>query len=685
MAAVVADVVQTVVTGEPKPSDASSSKRHAELSPTSSSASGRAPSGSRSVTSPILPPFSPSSSTIKGKAPQRSSWDPTLLRAQEAMDEEDDRDPYRASFVRQDSRFRGALEYNDIEQREREQEAADRRSRKRDSWLDMDTFRPRKWLGLLQEESELLSSTPDHISEHGVVSPRREQPDADDSRQFGRTGRSLSLPHVKQITTPGWSRLKSMLQRQPSITLPPPAVVAPPEVNIVDELIGGSLSSLMLKMYFERDERGERRVPILLHRLKVRVSDSLHPLSGSKAVFRIECEYANGQTRWVVYRQLRDFLALHTHYRVSNAYNRNIDAMPEFPRTSIPYLNWLKSEVGRDVERAEFARLQREGLENYLVGLIRAVMFHPTANRLCRFLEVSALSIALAPTGGWQYKAGVLKIEPVGKTGVFSRRGLGWREKRKSRWCAVRDSYLVAVQEPGELHVHDVFMLDADFTVERPTRYLRKGLHMLHIADDDEEPHDPANPETHAGSPGTPRSLASHREHPHHQSTKAHPKAASEGGAKLTLRKIFTLGSSRRGRSSSPSSSSGTSSAPTSRAATPLVDPSTGRVEHSPATANNSVLEPERLEENIQQQELDKKKRKSKTQDLSHRTFYVENSQMRLKLTARNEVRPRTRLDAAADAPSSDKWISGSRHLNVSPRRAIGRRRIASIALRPSD
>lgn len=91
---------------------------------------------------------------------------------------------------------------------------------------------------------------------------------------------------------------------------------------------------MMLKLWFERDEKGHRRVPILLHRLRIRVSDSLHSMQGHKAVFRIECEYANGAARWVIYRQLRDFFSLHTHYAVSNAYNRNVDELPEFPRTS---------------------------------------------------------------------------------------------------------------------------------------------------------------------------------------------------------------------------------------------------------------------------------------------------------------------------------------------------------------
>jgi len=78
-------------------------------------------------------------------------------------------------------------------------------------------------------------------------------------------------------------------------------------------------------------------------------------------------------------------------------------------------------------------------------------MFHPTSNRMCSFLEMSALQIALAQAGGWQIKAGFLRIEAVGKGGGFGRKSTSWADKKKMRWCSVRESYLVAVEDPGEV------------------------------------------------------------------------------------------------------------------------------------------------------------------------------------------------------------------------------------------
>jgi phospholipase D1/2 len=151
--------------------------------------------------------------------------------------------------------------------------------------------------------------------------------------------RSLSQPSTSRANRPGltkWNRLRSMLL--PNL-IPQPkssgvAAVSGTQVNITDELMVSGLSTLMLRLWFDRDDKGHRRVPVLLQRLRIRVSDSLHPLHGSKSVFRIECEYANGAARWVIYRQLRDFVSLHAHYKFSNVFSGNADKLPEFPRTS---------------------------------------------------------------------------------------------------------------------------------------------------------------------------------------------------------------------------------------------------------------------------------------------------------------------------------------------------------------
>lgn len=78
-------------------------------------------------------------------------------------------------------------------------------------------------------------------------------------------------------------------------------------------------------------------------------------------------------------------------------------------------------------------------------------MFHPSTNRLAAWFEISAMSIALAPSGGSQLKADYVQVESVGKGSNFGRRSATWAERRQVRWAAVRESYLVVIDEPGQV------------------------------------------------------------------------------------------------------------------------------------------------------------------------------------------------------------------------------------------
>ncbi|KAF7346165.1 Phospholipase [Mycena sanguinolenta] len=333
-----------------------------------------------------------------------------------------------------------------------EMPSGDRKGKKRESRILDDSWNPLKWFQESPQEDKPGPFTTDEGKEETTPDPNVEGEEKESPRVGVQRSSSAPYPPSDKKTAPKWGRLRSLIphiaaQSNEKPVTPGPSAVANHTVNITDELIAGGLSTLMLRMWFERDEKDHRRIPALFHRLRIRVTDSLNPLDGQKAVFRIECEYANGAIRWLF----------------SNAYNRNVDDLPEFPKTSLPYFKFLKKE-DKDLGQKDFARMQRENLENYLISLIRAVMFHPAANRLAGFLEVSALfiSLAQAPSGGHQLKAGYLKIESTKTGGGFGR------------------NYIVAVEEPGELAVWDVFLLDADFDIERPKRYYRQGLKLLH-------------------------------------------------------------------------------------------------------------------------------------------------------------------------------------------------------------
>ncbi|KAJ7254329.1 hypothetical protein B0H12DRAFT_1202294 [Mycena haematopus] len=521
-----------------------------------------------------------------------------------------------------------------------EMPGGDRKGKKRESRILDDNWNPLKWFQESPQDDKPGPFTADEGKAETTPDANVEGDEKDSPRVGGQHSSSVSSPPSdRPKTAPKWGRLRSLIphiasQSNEKGATPEPSAVVSPTVNITDELITGGLSTLMLRMWFERDEKDHRRIPALFHRLRIRVTDSLNPLDGQKAVFRIECEYGNGAIRWVVYRQLRDFFSLHAHYALSNAYNRNVGDLPEFPKTSLPYFKFLKKE-DKDLGQKEFARLQRGNLENYLLSLMRAVMFHPAVNRLAGFLEVSALfiNLAQAPSGGHQLKAGYLKIESTKTGGGFGRKSARWAERKESRWCAVRDSYIVAVEEPGELAVWDVFLLDADFDIERPKRYYRQGLKLLHPDTTKEDAtQDPSS-------------------HAHLQPSGDHDTRSMIGSIRSSFSRLLhpnrrnANGTARVDDRSSTSSGSSASSI-VSQAPAPMLDPSTN--------ANPLAQTPDEADADRHWHPDEKeKKKKKRVEDVSKHTFYIVNSQMRLKLFARNQRQMKQWITALEKVKSS--------------------------------
>ncbi|KAF8550810.1 phospholipase D [Imleria badia] len=618
--------------------------------------------------------FTPSGSPIGTHFTSLSGWQ------HEDVFENDLAEPPQSASERPGSKrqstFRGALE---LASSNVDKGLVDRKGKARDTRVQEESRTSTRWLEpSMEEKPTVVFEEPEGTeqpTEHNRRLSRRitagwvKQDDSQSGEPVQNDiQRSQSHP-PRSIKHSGgsdkWGKLRalipSVIRQSPST--PTTHAVTPPEVNITDELITGGLSNLMLGLWFERDDKGHRRVPVLLHRLRIRISDSLHPTHAHKAVFRIECEYANGAARWVIYRQLRDFISLHTHYAISNAFSSHKDKLPEFPRTTLPYLNFLKmGSGGTQTRQADFASSQREALEKYLIKLIRAVMFHPSSNRLSGFLEVSALFISLAQSGGVQYKAGYLRLETSGNHPALGRKATSRRDRKQSRWCAVRQSYLVVLEESGELTILDVFLLDSDFKIVRPVRYYRKGLHLLRP--------EPADREFHTAE----------RMHevliPQETEVDCVPAMDSITGRMARVLNICRKPTSNvedvekqadnsppgPGHSRHDSASSGSSVA-SNLSPFPMLDPSTH-------VRPLQISQPPRSgEERNQQQdpESEQRKRKKRSQDVSKHTFYVENSQMRLKLFARNERQMLQWITALEKAADSCQFVTKNRFGSFAP------------------
>jgi len=120
------------------------------------------------------------------------------------------------------------------------------------------------------------------------------------------------------------------------------------------------------------------------------------------------------------------------------------------------------------LRKETYAERQRRKLEDYLTKMITWVIFRPDSNRLCRFLEISALGVRLAAEGGYHGKEGWLSIYHM--TGLDYRHSWKptvFKSRHEFKWFLVRHSYIVCVDSPDEMHIYDVFLVDPDFQIRR--------------------------------------------------------------------------------------------------------------------------------------------------------------------------------------------------------------------------
>ena len=110
---------------------------------------------------------------------------------------------------------------------------------------------------------------------------------------------------------------------------------------------------------------------------------------------------------------------------------------------------------------------QRKKLEAYLQRMIRFLIFKPDSNRLCRFLELSALGVRLAAEGSYHGKEGFMIIQS--SKGIDFRKPLSpvkLKQRHMPKWFLVRHSYVVCVDSPEEMNVYDVFLVDPFFQLQ---------------------------------------------------------------------------------------------------------------------------------------------------------------------------------------------------------------------------
>lgn len=141
-------------------------------------------------------------------------------------------------------------------------------------------------------------------------------------------------------------------------------------------------------------------------------------------------------------------------------------------------LNPQKAAVEAAIMRRKFVERQRSKLEKYLQEMIHWLMFRADANRLCRFLELSALGVRLAAEGSYHGKECFLHIQS--SAGVDFRRVLTPAkviDRHSRKWFLVRQSYIVVAESASTMNIYDVYLVDPSFRiVSKPSKLRRLGV-----------------------------------------------------------------------------------------------------------------------------------------------------------------------------------------------------------------
>ncbi|CAJ2503220.1 Uu.00g106140.m01.CDS01 [Anthostomella pinea] len=352
--------------------------------------------------------------------------------------------------------------------------------------------------------------------------------------------------------------------------------------ELMAELRAVTPAVVILASMLQRDEHGNKRIPVLLEQLNIRVTDSYPEDSTSErhSMFTIALEYGSGLSRmtWTVTRSVREIWNIHWKYRLSLKKDMPLQStslrrgpkQPKFPRKAFPYLRNYQNrdesdedeippgtrgddtiaeataEEGTAVERSasdndrrpnpnrkksrittflprrqssgmgdlgdgalsaqnsalqrkRYIETQRKTLEKYLQEMIHWLMFRPDSNRLCKFLELSALGVRLAAEGSFHGKECYLHIQAT--KGIDFRRVLTPQKviaTHSRKWFLVRQNYIAVVESPATMNIYDVYLVDPLFRIEsKKSKRKRlgtkfkgdagkdKGKEVDHLADDE--------------------------------------------------------------------------------------------------------------------------------------------------------------------------------------------------------
>ncbi|BFZ54499.1 Phospholipase D1 [Savitreella phatthalungensis] len=312
-----------------------------------------------------------------------------------------------------------------------------------------------------------------------------------------------------------WDRLRSRLQPG-SGSSKVSKRQQPQSMNkdIVSYLMSGTLAASLAASKFLKDDKKKPRIPVLFSMLDFQIK----PLEGGgrenqqvegrlHIPFTVKLQYGTGEAskQWVIKRDLEDFwrlnlaLGLRRTLRLGRA-----SKVPKFPSEAVPFFRRARNINSRQSERKErskglakevgpglaagvgalagaiggaspmidhsqhYPEIVAAKLSLWLRDCLVAYTFREECNRVCKFLELSTLSVRLAADERKSGKEGFLVVRSVsGATRGFTCNPLEIKRRHSPRWYLVRESYIAVVSSPEAYTIYDCFYLDHSFEINR--------------------------------------------------------------------------------------------------------------------------------------------------------------------------------------------------------------------------
>ncbi|KAK3808693.1 MAG: hypothetical protein J3Q66DRAFT_392165 [Benniella sp.] len=207
-------------------------------------------------------------------------------------------------------------------------------------------------------------------------------------------------------------------------------------------------------------------------------------------------QYGDYLPSWQIERSLDDFAHLYESYQhqipETSLLRRKLPKPPAFLRPRFRMGSWTnmgeddskQNEDGtvegggvpiEDAFDPKWAKRLSSELQTFLQDMIKYAMYVPGAERMCKFLELSALTLALGRDGGYQGKEGyltVVKQKRLMDEGPLANAVKKMVRKPISKYFVVRDSFIIVADSHKNTEIRDVILLDSSFRANKCPRHI---------------------------------------------------------------------------------------------------------------------------------------------------------------------------------------------------------------------